>query len=81
MLKERVIVNTNLTNGQFYNSSNSINNSALADILKWYTLIIDANIVAVENIESDQIDKIENKSGLKVKYWGEGKERKKSVIK
>ena len=62
MLKERVIVNTNLTNGQFYNSSNPINNSALADILKWYTLIIDANIVAVENIESDQIDKIENKS-------------------
>lgn len=49
-------------NGQFYNSSNSINNSALADILKWYTLIIDANIVAVENIESDQIDKIEDKS-------------------
>lgn len=62
MLKERVIVNTNLTNGQFYSSSNSINNSALADILKWYTLIIDANIVAVENIESDQIDKIEDKS-------------------
>ena len=62
MLKERVIVNTNLTNGQFYNSSNSINNPALADILKWYTLIIDANIVAVENIESDQIDKIEDKS-------------------
>ena len=62
MLKERVIVNTNLTNGQFYNTSNSINNSALADILKWYTLIIDANIVAVENIESDQIDKIEDKS-------------------
>ena len=62
VLKERVIVNTNLTNGQFYNSNNSINNSALADILKWYTLIIDANIVAVENIEFDQIDKIENKS-------------------
>ena len=27
-----------------------------------FTLIIDANIVAVENIESDQIDKIEDKS-------------------
>ena len=61
MLKERVIVNTNLTNGQFYNSSNSINNSALADILKWYTLIIAANIVAVETIDSDQLDQIEDK--------------------
>ena len=52
MLKERVIVNTNTINNQYYNNqTTSINNASLIDVLKWYTLVIDNNIVAVNILD------------------------------
>ena len=52
MLKERVIVNTNTINNQYYNNqTTSINNACLLDVLKWYTLVIDNNIVAVNILD------------------------------
>ena len=50
MLKERVIVNTNTINNQYYNNqTTSINNASLIDVSKWYTLVID-NIIVAGNI-------------------------------
>lgn len=52
MLKERVVVNTNTINNQYYNNqTTSINNASLIDVLKWYTLVIDNNIVAVNILD------------------------------
>lgn len=52
MLKERVIVNTNTINNQYYNNqTTSSNNASLIDVLKWYTLVIDNNIVAVNILD------------------------------
>ena len=52
MLKERVVVNTNTIKNQYYNNqTTSINNASLIDVLKWYTLVIDNNIVAVNILD------------------------------
>ena len=58
MLKERIIVNTNSLDTQFYNNNTSSTiNPPLIDMLKWYTLVVDSNIVAVENLNKKSSDK------------------------